>query len=83
MTHPWGWRARAGAKHGLDAMPVKQLDGAIEPIEIIDALARLQRAPGKLPHPHAIESRFLHQLCIDRPALLRPVLGVIGNAKVH
>jgi hypothetical protein len=83
MKHPGRRCARAGAHHRLDAVPAHQFNRLIQPLEMIFAFSWLDFAPGKFTQAHAIYTCLLHEVCIQQPAILRPVFGIISDSKIH
>ena len=61
----------------------KQIDGPVKPIEIVTAFLRLEFAPGKFAHPHAVDMGGFHHSGINRPALFWPMFRVIRESEVH
>jgi hypothetical protein len=82
-VQPGGVGGRRRAEEGLNAVPPERFDGLAQPVEIERAVGRLHPVPGELAHADADDARLLHQFRIDRPALDRPVFGVVIDSKQH
>ena len=66
----------------LDAVPVKQIDSTVEPVEIEPAFLGLDARPGEFRHAHDIEPRLAHHAHIGLPPGFIPGFRVIISSKV-
>ena len=80
---PGRGRGGRGAEDDLQPRVGQGLDGAFQPDHVVDAAAWLQARPGELAHPDDVDARIDHHAGVGRPAVLGPVLGVVGNADLH
>jgi hypothetical protein len=68
LREPGGRRCGGGAQHRVDAVLAGEINGALHPVELVDAFGRLERAPGKLADADDMEVRLLHEREVSLPA---------------
>ncbi len=82
LHQPGRRRCRRRSQHDLQAAAGEQLHGPVEPAEVEDSLGVLQGAPGELSEAHAGEPGPDHEVGVERPAVLGPLLWVIVDTEV-
>ena len=80
---PRGGRGRRCAEDDLQAMAVREGDGAVEPGEVEPAVFRLEESPGELGHVDEGEAERGDVGQVAVPFGLRPVLGVVIDPDLH
>ncbi len=83
LDKPCRRRCRRRADDHLELSRSDDVDRLLEPIELELAGPRLEPRPGKLADTHEPKPGLGHQLCIDLPALARPLLRVVGDAEAR
>src|SRR5687767_10375950 len=69
---PGWWRSgRRGEVHHYTVL-VQQGDDAVQPAEVVLAVARFQLRPGEDPQGYKVHARFAHQAHVLVPDLLMP-----------
>ncbi len=79
-AQPGWWRCCWRAENDLQPLFSQHIDRSIEPVPVELALAWFHNCPGKFCDPHKRYPSLFHELGIQRPALLRPVFGVVAHA---
>ena len=83
LAQPGRPRARGRGQHRRQAVVGHPVQDLVQPSEVVDALFRLQRRPGKDPHRERVEARKLcqaHVLLPDDVLFPEPLVGVVVAA---
>jgi hypothetical protein len=78
---PAGRRGGGRPEDDLDAVRGQERHRSVEPAELERAASRLERRPREFRQASDSDARFGHQPRVDRPALLRPLFRVVGDAE--
>ena len=81
VDQPFGRGRGRCAENDLQAGHVQHVEGAVQP-DPVEAVARgLDPAPGELADAHEADAEIRHFRGILGPAFLRPVFGIVADAK--
>ena len=81
VYHPARRRSGGRTDNHLEVVTTEHVHGPDHPIELQITRARLEFAPGKLAYPNELDSHLSHTGRIALPPLLRPLFGVVADAK--
>ena len=77
LRHPVGQRRRRRGEDRVNPVLIQPVDDLSQPVQIVDALLKLQFRPGKDPQTRTVHMSLLHQSDILRKNI-RPVQPLIG-----
>ena len=79
VHQPFGRGGRRRADHHFQPRVGQDVEGVVEPAEVVVSGRRLEAGPGELPHPHIGEAERLHPAGVLGPHLARPVFGIVAD----
>ncbi len=80
---PDGRTCGGRAQQRADALPVEAIYRALKPAELKNPRLRLQKLPGKLGHPHHVQTGLAQENHVAFKALLGRMFRVKGGTEVH
>ena len=82
VGHPGRTRRTGRGQNGGDAVLVERVDDVRQPVQLVDALLRLQSRPGKYPQRDDIHVGFLHQfqVLLQNIRAVQPLFRVVVPA---
>ena len=80
LGEPHRRRRGGGRQVHCDTGLAQLVDDAVEPVEIVHALARLDLRPREDAHGHEVHASLLHQTNVIVPHLFRPLVRIVITA---
>src|SRR5690554_16643 len=74
---PDGWCGSRGAENHLEVLSGSQLDGPVEPSEVVYPFFGFQLCPGELGKMGELEPHLGHLLQVSFPLRFIPVFGIV------